>query len=321
MTRDTFVEWLRRQGHHVVQTASTFWYDSGPRCYQAFPYHWVIHPSEQELLDFLRNYHALSLRYSAPLTVPFGRVSYHMVYERPTYGFEDLGKWARKNVRRGLRNCSVESIRFECLANEGWALQQDTLDRQARTAEFSPAVWRNLCMAAADLPGFEAWGAFVSNQLAASVITCRVDDCCYMLYQQCRREYLSDHVNNALSFAVTQTLVGRPGVRSVLYGLHSLDAPPSVDEFKLRMGYAARPVRQRVVFHPWCAPLVNHVTHRALGSFLRLRPSSRTLAKGEGMVRFYLEGRQPIDDQSVPPVLAASQQEQDLPLFPESKAS
>jgi hypothetical protein len=112
-----------------------------------------------------------------------------------------------------------------------------------------------------------------------------------MLYQQCLRKYLSDHVNNALSFVVTQTMLSRPGVKSILYGLHSLDAPASVDEFKFRMGYTAKPVRQRVVFHPCLKPIFNHYSHAAVQRLLAWRPGDPILAKAEGMMRFYLERR------------------------------
>src|ERR1039458_1350907 len=190
MNAETFAEWLRRQGHHVVKTQSTYWHDQGPRCYQAFPYHWIIHPAEAEVRDFLRAHGALSLRYSTSVAAATGRLSYHMTYEKPTYGFEDLGKWARKNARRGLKHCSIEPIAFERLAVEGWGLQEDTLNRQRRSSNLSQSAWNKLCLAAAALPGFEAWGALVSGQLAATVMTLRVDDCCHMLYQQCPRGYL-----------------------------------------------------------------------------------------------------------------------------------
>jgi hypothetical protein len=226
-----------------------------------------------------------------------------MTYEKPTYGFDDLGKWARKNVRRGLRSCSIEPIAFERLAAEGWALQEDTLSRQRRSSNLSQPAWKRLCTAADALPGFEAWGALVSGQLAATVMTLRVDDCCHMLYQQCRREYLPAHVNNALSFTLTQTMVSRPEIRSVFYCLHSLDAGSTMDEFKLRMGYTAKPVRQRVVFHPWCSSFVNGASHSILKRLVTLRPSSQLLRKGEGMVRFYLEGKQPIECQGTPDAL------------------
>jgi len=306
MNGEIFAEWLRLQRHHIVRTASSYWHDQGPRVYQAFPYHWVIQPPEEELDDFLLANPAVGLRYSTPPSAARGYLSYHAVYEKQSYGFEDLGQWARKNVRRGLKNCGVEPISFERLADEGWELQCDTLDRQGRDLRLSRETWQRRCRAAADLPGFEAWGALVEGRLGASVITFTMEDCCYLLYQQCHRDYLPAHVNNALGFVVTRTMIARPHIRSILYGLHSLDAPASVDEFKFRMGYEAKPVRQRVVFHPWLAPWMNRVSHLAARLLLRLGPGNPTLAKTEGMIRFYLEGLRPAHEQTPPEPLQNS---------------
>ena len=303
MTPEIFAEWLRRQGHRIFRTESSYWHSQGPRVYQAFPYHWVIEPQEDELLNLLKEKKAIGLRYSTPVTAAEGQISYHAVYERPSYGFEKLGKWARKNVRRGLRKCTVEPVTFERLAQEGFALQVDTLARQGRKLEISRSTWETRCLAARGLPGFEAWGALADGNLAASVITFQMNDCAYMLYQQCRRDYLRDHVNNALGFVVTQTLIHRPEINSILYGLHSLDAPPSVDEFKFRMGYTAKPLRQRVTFHPLLRPLFNTLSHAALKGLLRMQPGNVTLSKTEGMVRFYLQGRHPLEAQNWPKVL------------------
>jgi hypothetical protein len=207
----------------------------------------------------------------------------------------------------------VEQVPFDLLAREGWALQQDTLERQGRHVRLSRQDWRRRCESAATLPGFEAWGALVEGALAASVITFQMGDCCYLLYQQCRREFLTAHVNNALSFVVTKAMRGRPGVRTIFYTLHSLDAPPNIDEFKLRMGYMAIPVRQRVVFHPRLAPAFNPVTHTLLKFMKRLRPGNPTVSKAEGMVRFYIEGKRPVEQQRMPEALRGSALEGDAP--------
>jgi hypothetical protein len=300
MNSESFAEWLRRQGHDVVRTATCYWYDKGPRVYEAFPSHWVISPTEDELTELLRQKRAIGLRYSTSLNAHLGCISYHAVYERPTYDFGDLGARTRSHVRRGLRNSSVEPISFQLLAEHGWALYCDTLDRQGRRLDRTRENWRNLCLAASDLPGFEAWGALIKGHLVASIIAFRLDDCYHLLYQQCDRDFLRDKVNNALSFVVTKTMVGRPGIRSVFYGFHSLDAPPSVDEFKFLMGYAAKPVRQRVVFHPQLSPLFNRATHRLVSWVKTLRPDSNSISKAEGMIRFYLEGRRPMQEQRLP---------------------
>jgi hypothetical protein len=299
-----FAAWFRAQGMSVLRTPSTFWVEFGPRVYQAFPYHWLISPGEDELAGFLKKNRIVGLRYSAPIDSPSGFVSYHAVFEGPSYGLDNLGAWARKNVRRGLKHSRIEPISFDRLADEGWSLQVDTLERQSRVRDPKAveAEWVRRCRAARDIPGFEAWGAFVADRLGASVMTYLMGDCVYMLYQQCHRDFLKDHVNNALGFAVSEEMMKRPEVRSILYGLHSLDAPASVDEFKFRMGYTAKPVRQRVVFHPWLRPAFNGITHAAIRKLARMS-GNPTLAKVEGLIRFYRQGKRPAGEQESPAVL------------------
>jgi hypothetical protein len=303
MNAEIFAEWFWRQGYQVARTESSYWVNLGKRVYQAFPYHWLIQPEEAELQEFIQSQKALALRYSTFLEAPVGCLSYHATYDHPSYDLNNLGKWARKNVRRGLKNCEIEEISFSRLAKEGWQLQVDTLDRQGRRVSMSTRLWERLCLSMVDLSGFKAWGAIVQGQLAASVVTFQMDDCGYMLYQQFHRRYIQDHVNNALSFSVTKWLMEQKPIHSILYGLHSLDAPASVDEFKFRMGYVAKPVRQRVVFHPWIKPCINHVSHALVRNLLKLTPGNPTLAKAEGMMRFYLEGLRPLEDQNCPEIL------------------
>jgi hypothetical protein len=300
MNPDVFAEWQRRQGHEVVRTSSSYWYCQGPRVYQAFPYHWVISPTEDELSELLRQKKAIGLRYSTGLDAHPGCASYHAVYENLTYDLDDLERRARRNIRFGLAKCCVEPISFALLAEAGWALYCDTLDRQGRRLDRSHDDWRRYCMAASDLQGFEAWAALVDGRLAASLITFQFDSCCEFIHQQCHRDYLQDKVNNALIFVVTKTMTCRPGNRSVFYGLHSLDAPPSVDEFKFRMGYGAKPVRQRVVFHPALSPLFNRATHKLIRWMNTLVTDTSSISKAEGMIRFYLEGSRPIQEQTLP---------------------
>lgn len=309
MNAENFAEWLRRQGYRVVRTPSSYWYEVSPRVYQAFPYHWVMQPPEDELSRFLRQNRAIGLRYSTSVDRPMGCISYHAVYDQPSYTLDGLDRRSRQNIRSGFKNCRVELISFERLAKDGWSLEKDTLDRQRRHVNLKEETWRQRCMAAADLPGFEAWGALVDGRLAASLLTFQMEDCCEMISQQCHRDYLRARVNNALSFVVTQTMVSRTSIQSIFYALHSLDAPASVDEFKFRMGYTAKPVRQRVVFHPWLAPVFNRASHAIVKQLLRRYPGHPTLAKAEGMLRFYLEGKRPLNEQNWPECLTHRKKE------------
>ena len=303
MNAKIFAEWLRRHGHTVVRTASSYWYNAGPRVFQAFPYHSVIHPSQQELRAMMRGKGIVALRYSTSVSAPSGCISYHAIYDKPIYTLESLERRSRQNVRTGLKNCRIKAISFERYAEEGWVLEMDTLDRQGRRTKESEKTWYRDCLAAADLPGFEAWGAIVDGRLAASLLTFQVEDWCEMIFQQCHRDYLSARVNNALTFVVTQTMISRPKIRSVFYALHSLDAPCSTDEFKFRMGYTAKPIRQRVVFNAWLEPFVKRFTHTFIVRLLGRYPDNYILAKAEGMVRFHQQGIRPLSEQDWPECL------------------
>ncbi len=309
MNPDIFSEWLRRQDYVVVKTASSYWYDAWPRVFQAYPYHWVIQPDQEEIERLLWRQMAVALRYSTPVNHLPGKLSYHAVYEQSEYTLENLDRRSRQNIRNGLQHCTVEPVPFTRLAEEGWDLEVDTSSRQGRKPGMNRETWRKRYLAAADLPGFEAWGALVEGRLAASLLTFQMGDCCQYLSQQCYHDFLCLRVNNALTYTVTHEMLQRPGIRSVFYTLQSLNAPPSVDEFKWRMGFSPKALRQRVVFHPLLKPAVRPFSHDAVQKLIRRAPESLVLAKVEGMLRFYLEGKRPLPEQDWPECLREQESE------------
>ena len=103
---------------------------------------------------------------------------------------------------------------------------------------------------------------------------------------------------------VSCDLSSRSGVDEIFFSLHSLDAPETVDEFKLRMSLMAKPVRQRVVLHPWLQPFTTRRTHALGPSPARAATRAIPSAKAEGMLRFYLEGMQPLEAQQWPACLS-----------------
>ena len=304
MNAEVFAEWMRRQDHQVIRTVNGYWAQVGPRVYQAFPFHDLIVPDDKDLDQLLFEQQAIGLRYSMPWEGHQGIASYHVVYSGEDYALGDLSKKVRYDVRKGLGVASVEPISFSRAARDGWELRAETLERQGRTAAETRDWWQRLCHSSDGLDGFETWAAVSDGLLVASLIAFTCDDCCSILYQQSRTEFLSMGVNNALVWVFSSEVLKRPGINRIFYGLHSLDAPLSVDQFKFRMGYGAKPVRQRVVFHPWLRPFANWASHAVLRCLVRWRSGNPTLAKAEGMVRFHLEGRRPLHAQKWPEPLS-----------------
>jgi len=307
MNAETFAEWLRRQGHHVYRTTSSYWYDAGPRVLQAFPYHWLIKPDEKEIRNLMMDNGIAALRYSTPLDFPNGMVSYHVVLHQP-YELEMLRSQARNGIKRGLEHFKIEQISFERLATEGWVLQQDTLARQDRLRSMTQTEWERLCRSANGLQGFETWAAISNDELAGAVIICRIGDVFNVPYAMSHSRFLSNHVNNVIFFAVSCEILGREGVSGIFFTVQSLDAPANVDEFKFRMGFEPRAVRQRVDFHPLLNPFATPMVHTWIQKLLQHDPSNPRLAKAEGMLRFHVEGERDITEQHWPECLLAQHQ-------------
>lgn len=299
MNADIFSEWLRRQGHKVYRTESSYWYNAGPMVLQAFPYHWLIIPGKDELRDLMLQNGVAALRYSTPVDSDTGKISYHIIQNRG-YDFDTLKNKARNGVKKGLECFRIENISFERLAKEGWYLQEDTLLRQNRKGSMNQLVWEKLCLSAIDLPGFEVLAALSGNELAAAVIVCRIDNIFYTPFAMSHCRFLRSHVNNALFYSLTCDLLRRENVTGIFFTVQSLDAPVNIDEFKLRMGFEPKVVRQNVVIHPFIRPLFTKPVHYLTSKMLKRYPSSNYLAKTEGMMRFYLEGRYPLRQQSLP---------------------
>jgi hypothetical protein len=296
-----FAEWMRRQGHSIIETPSSYWTIAGTRAYQAIPYYGLITPSEEEVQELLLQNRAFALRYSTSVDAPLGALSYHVVYERSEYSLKNLPKKARYDVKKGLSVANIEPIPFARLATDGWKLRLDTLIRQGRKGAETESWWQKLCQTAEELQAFEAWGAIVDGKLVACLLSFQSDDYYCILYQQSHSDFLRFGVNNALAYTVTSEVLLRPEAKHIFYGLHSLDASESVDEFKFRMGFQAKPVRQRVEFYPHLRPFVNKFSYKLLKIGHDIQPNNHLLSKAEGMFRFYLNGKLPVTLQ-VPPV-------------------
>lgn len=312
MNPETFAEWMRRQGRRVYRTQTSYWYEAGPRVLQAFPYHWLITPRDSEIRELLKNHGMVALRFSAPLNFSEGMASYHVILNRP-YNLDTLKSQTRNGIKRGMRNFKVERISFERLATEGWSLQQDTLKRQNRLGSMKQNEWERICRAANGLQGFEAWAGIKNSNLAGALIICRIDDVFNVPYSICHSRYLRDHINNAVFYVVSNEMLEREGIKSVFFTVQSLDAPPTVDEFKFRMGFTPKAVRQCVMFHPYLKPLANPTTHALTKKLLDRNPSNSLLAKAEGMLRFHVEGMRNLPAQSWPECLERHETKQSAP--------
>lgn len=290
MNAENFAEFLSRQGHKIIKTESCYWYDAQPGFYFYFPYHRLINPGKEELNRILWGERCIGVRYLTPMDC-LGKTSYLIVCSEKNFDLESISSpSARKEIRKGLKNFVVRQMEFKELAELGIPLNYDTLTRQGRAPQrHEEKKWRHYCSSADGLDGFEAWGAFMDNKLASYMIGFQMEDHFTFLRMSSATQYLHFYPNHAVVFTLTKLKLALPEVNAISRGPQSLDAPESLDNFKFRMGYQKRPMKQRIVFNPLISPFIGAILHKIVRLATDVRPQSDTLRKLEGIIRFYRE--------------------------------
>ncbi len=268
-----FAAFWRMQGHRVLETKQCQWYSPQPFCFMSIPFHRVVAPSRREIAQVLLRGPSLAIRYPTPPDAD-STGGLFIVADRD-YDFPSLHQKARNQTRRGLESCKVEQVGWPYLAEQGYAVNAQTLERQGRNAHSTTQErWNQYCQAAAQIPGFEAWAALVEGSLAAFMVTALVEDCFSILLQASAADYLSHNPNNALVFTVLRTKLASPEVGYVSYGLKSIEDTAGVDHFKERMGFQLRPFKEGIVIHPALKPFLLLGGRSGVAMMARRRPDS-----------------------------------------------
>jgi hypothetical protein len=243
----------------------------------------MVTPAPAEVKEiFKRAPSAKALRYLSPPSGS-GRESFLWTCRRP-YGLETIDSKARNKVRQGLRNCQVRRITFEELEILGEQANSDSMKRFG--IEGGRLKFGDLMRSSS---AYEAWGSFINEQLAAYLITLRIEDWAYIQVQRSSNAFLKYRPNNALIYTVIKELLSRPEISTVSYGWEPLYDLDSLDNFKRAMGSVKEACRQSVLLAPrlrWVAPkIVCRLIETVSGLFKR----NRRLSQAAGVCRIIRE--------------------------------
>lgn len=282
------VELLRSQGRTVVRSTSGWWYNAygQKHIYYSFPPNRIVELKKDEAREVFRGCPgAKALRFLAP-DLSVGRTSYLWTCRAP-YTLETIKPKARNQVRQGLKNCQVKQLSLGELELQGQKAHSDSMRRfsiDSGKVRFGDA------MKASRL--YEAWGAYVQDELAAYIVTYQVEDWVFVQIHRSANEFLKYRPNNALIFTVFQQLLARDNVSTVSYGWEPLYDLDSLDSFKLSMGSVKAPCKQTVVLAPWLRPAVPKFVCKAVEAISRRRSENNKLRWVAGLCRLIRESIQ-----------------------------
>ena len=234
-------------GSRFFVIGGLFWMSRGMRLFSPWPSSRPISLSQNDL-RYIWKQGALFIHYASSDDKPFF-LGYDLVVDDKKYDLESIrSSKRRRNISSALRSCSVEPVSFESLVKSSQPLIEDTHSRQGRA--FNPAVlemWKNYFRSAGSNPLFEAYGAFVSNQLAAFHVCVSVSGGVYIEMTFSRTEFLKYHPVDALCFAFTKKAMARDYVNHVSYGTRPITGEAKgLVNFKESMGFRKIPLKERV---------------------------------------------------------------------------
>lgn len=291
MDSQSYADFLRALGHHVVPVGDFSWYDANRFFYLSAPPHRTYAPTAEQLRAALRSFPCLGVRFAAPLEGE-GKLSYQIACSERDYSLEKLSGNTRSKVRRGLKRCEVGPVPFSTIASAGRQAHADTVARQGRDGVLAGERWQRFFAACEKTEGIEGWGAWHGETLAAFLVTVTFDDAVEFLLARSCNDTLGAYPNNALIFSVTEEMLVRRRVREITFGLESLEPVAALDQFKFSMGFEAKPLRQRIVFRPGVARLLRQAPVRSLVQRWTAQPGERAVfwRKAAGVLRFAEEG-------------------------------
>lgn len=279
MNSEEFAEFFKKKGKRVVKTASGYWYEIHPFCFQNIPYHYAIDPHKGELRSLFFKKSALLLRFNS-CTDQNSIPGYVWICNDKNYSFANLKTKIRNRTRKGLERNLVKLIGFDLLMKEGWKTISDTLQRQGRDADFAtPEEWVRYCEAAAGLPGFDAWGAFVQDRLVSFLVGAEIDDYYWILRQYSETAFLKDYPNNALIYTITKSKLSIPAINKISYGFDSVEDTAGLRKFKQGMGFFMDLYNQKILINPLFKWMINKRFTYILKILLKLSPKNNYLKK------------------------------------------
>lgn len=277
---------LAQRGTRVIPgTPRTFWISHEAGSVMRVPIFDTAPPSSREVEEVLwRTPAAVASHLLEPDDRHPANAWLYLCTDRG-YELDKLPPPVRRNVRRGLREFSIEPITPEQVLAHGVEAFCDTRRRHGLT-DGAPEEFHRQFGIRAGCPGHVFWGAWRGQELAAFLSIIEVDDWTELIGFS-MNAHLPLRPNDALVFRALRHYLTEGSCRVVSYGVSSIQADSSragLHAFKRKLGFEARPVHRAFVAHTLLRPFANRLTYWGVKAALGLRPGDRRLRKAEGVL-------------------------------------
>lgn len=156
------------------------------------------------------------------------------------YDVENIeDKRGRRDVRKGLRECSIKRIEPENFVELSYGIYSNAFKSYEyhNLNVFSRKQYSEYIFRKSRFNGYELWGAFVGKKLAAYAAAVVIDDA--VLIESAKSDYeLQIHCpNNAIFYQMTKHYLCERGKLYITNGSRTLLHPTNINDLLIRMGY------------------------------------------------------------------------------------
>ncbi len=275
----------------------SFWLRSEWGAFERHPVFGVEVPEAAEINRIFWKNWTLVVSYLLPADSGHPANAWLYVCADKNYELEKLGTQARRNIRRALRRFRFEYCDVETLRTNGEHIFCQTRSRVG-LSDGTTQNFKRLCDSVAKNPGYRILAAWDGEVMAAYMLAICVEDwITFSAYAG--NDHLNSCPNEGMIFHIMQQFFRDGNGSIVSYGLSSIqdaDNVVTLDYFKKKVGFEARPVHRVFVFHPLIRPLINPISYWVVRKLAALWPRNRLLRKGLGLIAIQLGYNRPLSD-------------------------
>ena len=247
MMKSRYVDWLKRQGVPLFKAGGIYW-----RLYQKAlvpaPYIpcFVDELSNKDAKVLLVESRALFLRYSSD---PCEELTDWWYILCDSYNPGKISSKTRYNINRGNRNCTIQKISAEWLADNGYECYLAAHTRYKNLTPISKNVFCNNIIKTAEGP-FENWGVFVKDKLAG-YCQCIIDGN-YVATNVSK--YHPGYLKQRSSYALIHSLINHYVVEhemTIISGNRSVSHETNYQDFLIKLGYRKQFCHLNIFYKSW----------------------------------------------------------------------
>jgi hypothetical protein len=277
MNTDDYINNMILRKEKVIKTESGFWQELYRGVFTSIPFYKPINPPKSELYNILLKTQCLAIKFVSDKQS--GEPISLLNCNKKPYDLSVLQKKARNQTRRGLEVCKIYKMNLKEISDLGYDLNIGTLARQGRNSKQLKISWEKNCERMILNLGYEFWGATINSQLAAFIGFVQLDDSLSIMIQRSSQALLKFYPNNALTYEITRMALMDRSLTYVTYGLESIEKIPSLDNFKINMGYEKIPVFQRIIINPILIPIVKLIPNFIANQIANILPFGSKMRK------------------------------------------